>query len=136
MIYFVIENFNNDEHWMFSTENYKEAKRVLKMIDNSQNARICGWDVSEEEWERIVEEECFIPDCDYYEEGKYQDEYKVADNWNALVQKMDDTIREELHNKLSPCSEMQFLKEYCNVDNDYYQDVVCQEFDIDLEYDK
>lgn len=32
--------------------------------------------------------------------------------WDAIVEMMDDDIRERVHNKLAPCSEVKFLEEY------------------------
>lgn len=32
--------------------------------------------------------------------------------WDAIVEMMDDDIRERIHNRLAPCSEAKFLEEY------------------------
>lgn len=32
--------------------------------------------------------------------------------WDNIVNWMDDEIREELHNEIAPCTDMEFLKEY------------------------
>ena len=32
--------------------------------------------------------------------------------WDAIVNRMNDTIREELHELMAPCSEEEFLNEY------------------------
>lgn len=33
--------------------------------------------------------------------------------YDAAVNLMDDQIREELHNELAPCSNLEFLEAYC-----------------------
>ena len=33
--------------------------------------------------------------------------------WDAIVVLMDDEIREEMHNEMSPCTEEEFFEEYC-----------------------
>lgn len=33
-------------------------------------------------------------------------------NWNAIVELMDDEIREAVHADLAPCTEEEFLAEY------------------------
>lgn len=33
--------------------------------------------------------------------------------YEACVEMMDDDLREELHDRLAPCSEAKFLKTYC-----------------------
>lgn len=32
--------------------------------------------------------------------------------WDAIVEMMDDDIRERIHNRLAPCSEVEFLEAY------------------------
>lgn len=34
-------------------------------------------------------------------------------NFDAAVNLMDDELREEIHAELSPCSDAEFLAEYC-----------------------
>lgn len=34
-------------------------------------------------------------------------------DFNSCVVLMDDELREEIHSELAPCSEQQFIDEYC-----------------------
>lgn len=38
----------------------------------------------------------------------------IDKHWDALVNVMDDGIREEVHAEFAPCSNRKFLTEYCN----------------------
>jgi hypothetical protein len=52
-------------------------------------------------------------------------------DWNAIVNLMDDEIREAVHNKFAPCSEEEFLKRYVELDSDFKQ-VLKSEFSMEL----
>lgn len=43
-------------------------------------------------------------------------EQKVIKNWNAIVDCMFDDEREQVHAELAPCTEVEFLKRYCELD--------------------
>lgn len=43
-------------------------------------------------------------------------EQKVIDNWDAIVDCMFDDEREQVHAELAPCTEVEFLKRYCELD--------------------
>lgn len=42
-----------------------------------------------------------------------KNKYGVEINYDAAVALMDDDIREELHEALSPCTDQEFFDEYC-----------------------
>lgn len=65
------------------------------------------------------------------EEGKTMTIYGRAitnADMRNIADYMDDTIREELHNKLAPCSNEEFLREYIKRDPDI-MDILRSEFD-------
>ena len=43
--------------------------------------------------------------------------------WEGIVNLMDDKIREEVHNKLAPCSEEEFFAHYEELDGGYLGDI-------------
>ena len=47
--------------------------------------------------------------------------------WEAIVNMMDDDIRERVHFELAPCTEEAFLKRYLELDPDF-QNVLDSEF--------
>jgi len=46
--------------------------------------------------------------------------YEYPENWDAIVNLMDDDIREEIHNDLAPCGNMIFLTAYCEAHRTKY----------------
>ena len=58
------------------------------------------------------------------------DELSVDDMMRIGVY-MDDDIREELHNKLAPCSNKMFLEAYVKRDPDF-ENLLKDEFSIEL----
>jgi hypothetical protein len=42
-----------------------------------------------------------------------------AYNFDALVNLMDDTIREQLHSEIAPCSNQEFINAYVKEDQDF-----------------
>ena len=40
-------------------------------------------------------------------------------NWNAIVNMMDDEIREQVHMELAPCTDEEFLKRYLELDPEF-----------------
>lgn len=56
----------------------------------------------------------------------------ITDNiMSAIVVLMDDNTREIVHRKLVPCTNYEFLKEYCKQEPSF-ADVLKNEFDIEL----
>lgn len=55
-------------------------------------------------------------------------ENKVMD---AIVTLMDDEKREQVHRELAPCTNENFLKRYCELDENF-EDVLKNEFSIEL----
>lgn len=53
-------------------------------------------------------------------------------NFDAIVNLMNDEIREQVHMELTPCSEEEFLKRYCELDPDAAA-VIKSEFGIDVD---
>lgn len=41
-----------------------------------------------------------------------------SSGWEAIVNFMDDDIRETVHNELAPCSEIEFLTRYLEIATD------------------
>lgn len=39
-------------------------------------------------------------------------------NWDAIVNMMDDEIREQVHSELAPCTELEFLTRYLELAED------------------
>ena len=52
-------------------------------------------------------------------------EIVAAGLYNAAVALMDDDIREELHDKLSPCSDLEFLEAYMEEHEKKYHEPFC-----------
>lgn len=51
---------------------------------------------------------------------KVNNEYGTEINYDAVVDLMDDEIREELHSKFAPCTEQKFFDEYCKAHAEKY----------------
>ena len=49
----------------------------------------------------------------------------------AIVNLMDDEIREQVHRELAPCTDMEFLRRYVELDPEF-ESVVESEFGIEL----
>lgn len=56
---------------------------------------------------------------------------KVERYWDAIVNLMDDDIREEVHSLLAPCTKKEFLREYVKRDTGF-ADLLYNEFSIDF----
>lgn len=56
---------------------------------------------------------------------------KIERYWDAIVNLMDDNIREEVHGLLAPCTKREFLREYVKRDTGF-ADLLYNEFSIDL----
>ena len=55
----------------------------------------------------------------------------VINEMEIIASYMSDDIREDLHNKFSPCTNEFFLKEYCKNDDDF-EALLFSEFGIDI----
>ena len=53
-------------------------------------------------------------------------------NWDAIVNLMDDNIREKVHFEMAPCAEEAFLQRYLQLDPDFENELQT-EFGIDME---
>lgn len=42
-----------------------------------------------------------------------KNQYSVSIDFDAVVQLMDDDIREDVHGRIAPCSEQEFFDAYC-----------------------
>lgn len=51
--------------------------------------------------------------------------------WNAIVNYMDDEIRETVHSEIAPCTEEEFLSRYIELDPDFER-LLKNEFGIEL----
>lgn len=51
----------------------------------------------------------------------------MMNNWEAIVNLMNDEIRERVAFELAPCTEEEFLKRYLEIDHDF-QNVLDTEF--------
>lgn len=49
----------------------------------------------------------------------------------AIVNLMDDEIREQVHRELAPCTDMEFLRRYVDLDPEF-ESVLESEFGIEL----
>ena len=49
----------------------------------------------------------------------------------AIVNLMDDEIREQVHRELAPCTDMEFLRRYVELDPEF-ESVLESEFGIEL----
>ena len=56
-------------------------------------------------------------------------EIDINKNWDAIVNLMDDDIREKVHFEMAPCTEEAFLKRYLQLDPDF-ENVLQPEFGI------
>lgn len=56
----------------------------------------------------------------------------VDTDWDAIVNLMDDDIREKVHFEMAPCTEEAFLKRYLQLDPDF-ENVLQTEFGIEME---
>lgn len=56
---------------------------------------------------------------------------KVEKYWDAIVNLMDDDIREEVHGLLAPCTKREFLRAYVKRDTGF-ADLLYNEFSIDF----
>lgn len=59
-------------------------------------------------------------------------EIDINKNWDAIVNLMDDDIREKIHFEMAPCTEEAFLKRYLQLDPDF-ENVLQTEFGIEME---
>ena len=50
--------------------------------------------------------------------NKIQEENKMK-NWEAIVNLMDDEIREQVHMELAPCTDEEFLARYLELDPEF-----------------
>lgn len=51
--------------------------------------------------------------------------------WNAIVNYMDNEVRESVHNEIAPCTNEEFLKRYVELDPEF-ESVLKNEFSIEL----
>lgn len=56
----------------------------------------------------------------------------IETNWDAIVNLMDDDIREKVHFERAPCTEQAFLQRYLQLDSDF-ENVLQTEFGIEME---
>ena len=42
------------------------------------------------------------------------------ENWESIVEMMDDEIREQVHAELAPCTDEEFLERYCELHEQKY----------------
>lgn len=56
----------------------------------------------------------------------------IETNWDAIVNLMDDDIREKVHFEMVPCTEEAFLQRYLQLDPDF-ENVLQTEFGIEME---
>lgn len=59
-------------------------------------------------------------------------EIDINKNWDAIVNLMDDDIREKIHFEMAPCTEEAFLQRYLQLDPDFVN-VLQTEFGIEME---
>lgn len=59
-------------------------------------------------------------------------EIDINKNWDAIVNLMDDDIREKVHFERAPCTEEAFLQRYLQLDPDF-ENVLQTEFGIEME---
>lgn len=59
-------------------------------------------------------------------------EIDINKNWDAIVNLMDDDIREKVHFEMAPCTEEAFLQRYLQLDHDF-ENVLQTEFGIEME---
>lgn len=63
---------------------------------------------------------------------KYGKEYKMnEEEWENIATYMNDKIKEELHNTITPCEPEEFLKAYVERDPDF-EELLSSEFSIEL----
>lgn len=53
-------------------------------------------------------------------------------NWEAIASYMDDETRERVHFELAPCTNVEFLRRYLELDPDF-TDLLQGEFSIDAD---
>lgn len=59
-------------------------------------------------------------------------EIDINKNWDAIVNLMDDDIREKVHFERAPCTEEAFLQRYLQLDSDF-ENILQTEFGIEME---
>lgn len=57
---------------------------------------------------------------------------RILDHWDAIVNYMDDDHRETVHAELAPCTEIEFLRRYLDLDPDF-EKLLRGEFSIDID---
>ncbi len=57
---------------------------------------------------------------------------KLKKYWEAIVNYMDDEIRERVHFELAPCEHEEFLWRYLELDPNF-EDLLWSEFSIDVD---
>lgn len=91
-----------------------------------------------DEWryEEVASDLREVVDGDQTPEGeallRIADELELIPVWDAIVNLMDDDIREAVHSDFSPCSDREFLTEYCKRDR-RFADLVWREFEIGVD---
>lgn len=54
-------------------------------------------------------------------------EIDIYKNWDAIVSLMDEDARERVHYEMAPCTELEFLERYIQLDPDF-ENVLYREF--------
>lgn len=66
---------------------------------------------------------------------RYNENYDInldpANVWAAIASYMDDDTREAVHAELAPCTKLEFLTRYVELDPDF-EDLLKGEFSIEL----
>lgn len=102
-------------NYVYETGNI-EAEYCITYKDDTEVWK--DWEFTDEEKEFLkekMEEYIEMPlielfgTCDEFRE----DILETVENWDSVVNLMDDELREELHSELYPCTQKEFLDEYC-----------------------
>lgn len=124
--------------------NYENILKVEEMTKDSESA---SFEASEYNYYKVTE--LSFRDREQYEwemkNGEDVDEYTYADEkyiailpdvilenellprWDTIASYMDDEIREDIHQELAPCSEVEFFREYMERDPEFI-DLLRSEF--------
>lgn len=92
------------------------------------------WSDLQDHIELLKKAGCYNIDAVAEPDEEYDDEDKCNKDgflqyWDAIVEHMNDNIREEVHNEFAPCSKAKFLIEYCKRDK-RFPDFLWREFEI------
>lgn len=110
-----------------TTINEINTSNIFEAIDEAENLFYCHLTASERKHRMIT-----VFEADLLEDVEEQNcNCKLvwdSSRWECLSTYMNDEIREQVHEELAPCSTIEFLKRYLELDPEFIE-TIKQEFD-------